>query len=213
MTTAVVAAVEKPLIRDPRLGDVAEWFAEHRASFTEYAPDVQTEWYPKTLYWAKPGTGMYSIRYVIMGPVLMVWGDLDAAVYRWSSAINWKFLADCDLQYFAGKCQASPVGRTFEDYDRDVAWTDFKNALEQRAEEGYPAPDQHAVEEGRRAIMNGQDEWRDWMRTDGHRVFGPDWYEWVPNLGKRVAQTCLAHLLGIKMAVAQIAKATEGATS
>jgi hypothetical protein len=147
MTTAI--AIEPQLIRDPRTADVAKWFAEHRASFTEYGPDVQTEWFLKTLYWAKPGTGMYSIRYVIMGPVLMVWGDLESAVYRWSSSISWEFLAGCDLQYFVGKCEASPKGRDYEEYDRD---------------------------------------------------------EWLPGLGKRTAQTCLAHLLGIKMAVAQLTK-------
>lgn len=184
--------------------EIQKWFAEHHASFTEYAPDVQTEWYIKTLYWAKPGTGMYSIRYVIMGPVLMVWGDLGDAVYRWSAPIDWHFLAGCDLQYFAGKCQASPVGRTYEDYDADVAWLDFQEALERHAEDGYPAPDPQAVEEGRRAIRNGHDEWHEWMRSEGSRVFGPDWYEWVPDVGKRVAMTCAAHLFGIKMAVAQM---------
>jgi hypothetical protein len=44
------------------------------------------------------------------------------------------------------------------------------------------------------------------MRDEGYRVFSDSWYEWLPSLGKRTAQTCLAHLLGIKMAVAQTSK-------
>lgn len=200
------AVVESPLIRDPRTPEVAKWFAKHHASFA-FLPAADGEGWPvHTLNWAKPGTGMYAIRYVIMGPVLMVWGDLDSAVYRWSQAITWQFLASCDLQYFAGKCEASPVGRTFEEYDRDDAFADFKNALRDRAEAGYENPDPRLVEDARRAIQNGRDEWQEWMRLDGHRVFGPDWYEWLPGLGMRTAQTCLAHLLGIKMAVAQTSK-------
>lgn len=202
----MTTTIERQLIRDPRTDDVAKWFRDHRAIFNARDLADDTQWEIQTLYWGKPGTGMYSIRYVIMGPVLMVWGDLECAVYRWSSPITWEFLAGCDLQYFEGKCEASPKGRDYEDYDRDVALADFNEAIQRCAEEGYDRPDSRAVEEGRRAIECGADDWRDWMRDEGYCVFGDSWYEWLPELGKRTAQTCLAHLLGIKMAVAQRSK-------
>lgn len=192
---------------DVRTERIKGWFAQHEATFGEYIPECARSLpTPETLYWAKPGTGCYSIRYTIQGPVLMVWGDLECAVYRWSSPITWEFLAGCDLQYFEGKCEASPKGRDYEEYDHDLALADFNEGIERRAEEGYDHPDPQEVEEARHAIKYGVDEWRDWMRQEGFRVFGDSWYEWLPGLGKRIAQTCAAHLIGIKMAVAQRAK-------
>lgn len=193
-------------------GEFIRWFAEHVATFTEHVPEGDKAWPLSTLIWAKPDSGQFAIRYVIMGPVLMVWGDLECAVYRWSSHVTWDFLAGCDLQYFEGKCEASPKGRDYEDYDPDMALTDFNDAIKQRVEEGYDAPNASAVEEGRQAIRYGTDEWHEWMRSDGHRVFGSDWYEYLPGLGKEIALTCAAHLAGIKMAVAQRKQAatTEG---
>jgi hypothetical protein len=187
-----------------QLEELRRWFADHRATVTEHAPADESQWRIETLYWAKPGTGHLAVRYIIMGPVLMVWGDLESAVYRWSSVISWNFLAGCDLQYFESKCEASPKGRDYEDYDSDLALHDFNDAIKRHAEEGYKRADPDAVDEARRAIRNGQDEWHEWMRSEGYRVFGDDWYEWLPGLGKRIAHNCAAHLVGIKMAVAQM---------
>jgi hypothetical protein len=185
---------------------IREWFVDHHAIFTERDTADDTQWDLKILYWGKPGTGMYSIRYVIMGPVLMVWGDLECAVYRWSSPITWKFLAGCDLQYFAGKCEASPKGRTFEEYDAHQALLDFDDRITRMVEEDGARLDPKIVQDARRAIRHGTDEWHEWMQTNGQLLFGGDWYEYLPGLGMEIAQTCAAHLLGIKLAVAQRAK-------
>ena len=202
----MATAIETQLIRDPRTDDVAKWFADHRAIFTTRDLADDTQWELQTLYWGKPGTGMYSIRYVIMGPVLMVWGDLECAVYRWSSEISWEFLAGCDLQYFAGKCDASPKGRDYEDYDPRLALEDLNEALKERDGEAYKRPSQTLVDEARNVVRYGEEDWREWIRTNGYDLFGDCWYEYVGDFGKRTAQTCLAHLLGIKMAVAQLTK-------
>lgn len=179
---------------------IRSWFAEHRATFTLHGPRDEERYRLDSLIWAKPGTSNYAIRYVIQGPTLMVWGDLDSAVYRWSQAITFPFLAGCDLQYFAGKCEASPKGRTYEEFDPETALQDFNERLKERAAEDYPQPDPHAIENGRKAIRYGNDDWQEWMRSEAMLVFGRDWYEFVPSFGKDIAQMCHAHLLGIKMA-------------
>lgn len=189
--------------------EVRGWFKDHQSTFAEHVVRDPERWNVETLEWAKPGTGVYAIRYVIMGPVLFVWGDLESAVYRWSSPITWEFLAGCDLQYFEGKCEASPKGRDYMDYDSDLALNDLNAVIKDRAAEGYDHPDLRLVDAAREAIRGGADEWRDWLSVNGYNLFGDCWYEWVPDFGKRIAFTCTAHLVGIKMAVAQRAAATK----
>lgn len=186
-----------------RTEHIAEWFRDHRATFATHGEEDITNYPIETLAWKKPDSGNCMIRYVIQGSVLMVWGDLESAVYRWGSRITWEFLAGCDIQYFAGKCEASPKGRTYEDYDEQQALADFDDRIRQRDEEGYQALDAQLVEDARRAIRYGKDEWHEWMRANGSDLFGPDWYEVLPYLGMDTALTCAAHLTGIKMAVAQ----------
>jgi hypothetical protein len=138
-----------------QIEQLQKWFADHRATVTAHDPADESQYEIQTLYWAKPGTGHLAVRYVIMGPVLMVWGDLESAVYRWSSVISWEFLAGCDLQYFESKCEASPKGRDYEDYDSDLALADFNEDIKRRAEEGYAEPDQQLVDDARQALRYG----------------------------------------------------------
>lgn len=184
-------------------GEIARWFDKHQATFHAFPADDPEEYGLLTLTWKRPGSGTYSIRYVIQGPVLMVWGDLECAVYRWSSIISWEFLAGCDLQYFESKCEASVKGRDYEDYDERVALRQFDEELSHRAEEGYDPPDPGLVDDARRALRSGRDEWNDWMRNHASLLFGSDWWDWLPGIGMSIARTCTAHLIGIKMAVAQ----------
>jgi hypothetical protein len=153
-----------------QIEQLQKWFADHRATVTAHDPADESQYEIQTLYWAKPGTGHLAVRYVIMGPVLMVWGDLESAVYRWSSVISWKFLAGCDLQYFESKCEASPKGRDYEDYDSDLALADFNEDIKRRAEEGYAAPDQQLVDDARHALRYGAEEWNEWMRSNGSQL-------------------------------------------
>lgn len=183
--------------------EFATWFKDHQATFATLGEEDATNYQVETLAWKQPDSGHMMIRYVIQGSVLMVWGDLEAAVYRWSSRITWDFLAGCDIQYFAGKCEASPKGRTYEDYDAHQALIEFEDSIRQRDEEGYRPLDAELVEDARKAIRYGKDDWYEWMRANGADLFGPDWYEVLPGLGMDIALTCAAHLAGIKAAVAQ----------
>lgn len=182
--------------RYPQDDETARWFRDHRATFWD-APTV------KTLAWKKPDSQNCAIWYVIQGGTLMVWGDLESAVYRWSGEISWKFLAGCGLDYFESKCEASPKGRDYEDYDNRRAVADFEEWLTREAEESEKVPDAELVADARRVLHYSEDEWRAWLVENGYDLFGGSWYEFAPLFGKAIAMTCAAHLGGIRMAVAQ----------
>jgi len=71
----------------------------------------------EVIVWKAPNTNVNSLIYVIFGRYLSVFGDLGDAVYAWSSNINVAFLAGCNVDYFEGKCQASPYGRHFQSWN------------------------------------------------------------------------------------------------
>lgn len=188
-----------------READIRGWFKDHRATFGNQG-ELQT------LDWRKPDSWHCAIRYVIQGPVLFVWGDLEAAVYRWSSNISFDFLAGCDLQYFEGKCEASPKGRDYRDFDPYDGLADLDEQLKYREEEGSDAPPPpHLVDEARHAIQCGREDWHAWLRDNGYDMFGDCWYEYAPSIGMSIARTCEAHLIGIKMAFAQASSAKAAA--
>ncbi len=48
-------------------------------------------------------------------------GDIGEAVFEWSEDLTLDFLASLNFDYFLGKCQASPAGKEFEQWDGRVA--------------------------------------------------------------------------------------------
>jgi hypothetical protein len=105
-----------------------QWFPNHKATI-ETCPNGVT-----TIEWKKPGTGIFGVRYVLWGGTLYVSGDIGEAVYCWSSEISIQFLASCNLDYFLGKCQASETGRSFVEWDDDVARYKLDDMLKDEAE-------------------------------------------------------------------------------
>lgn len=87
--------------------DIKEWFSSHSAQFLDLSHQDASV---KILKWKKPNSSLYSITYIIYNNVLFVSGDMSFAVYRWSTDLNWDFLASCDPTYFASKCEASDAG-------------------------------------------------------------------------------------------------------
>ena len=67
-----------------------QWFPEH-------APIFETQGNMQVLIWAKPGTGIYKITYIIKANRLMVFGDVGDAIYEWSNLLTWEWLAGLDL--------------------------------------------------------------------------------------------------------------------
>ena len=89
---------------------IVDWFKDHQASLSDPRDSVQR------LSWKKPGTTCYAMIFLLSGGYLCVLGDLGEAVYQWSEKVSLRFLADCSLDYFGSKCQASseePKGKAW----------------------------------------------------------------------------------------------------
>jgi len=115
-------------------------FKNHRAVFTQQG-DLQI------VNWGKERTSIDKITYVYhplgegFPSCLYVRGDLGDAIYRFNAgyktlALNW--VKEINIDYFASKCEASPVGRGYKIWDREKAkediddWVKFK--LESKSE-------------------------------------------------------------------------------
>lgn len=92
----------------------AKWFKDHKAGFTENSAST-------IINWQNPGSWNYGCRFIIHRRWLIVVGDIGEAVYEWGQDVTLEFLAGLDFHYFHGKCQASPEGRKFEQWDTAVA--------------------------------------------------------------------------------------------
>lgn len=92
------------------------WFKDHKANKVDAADCI-------LINWANPQSWNYGCRFIIHRRWLCVVGDIGEAVYEWGNDITLDFLAGLDFGYFHGKCQASPEGRKFEDWDSQVANT------------------------------------------------------------------------------------------
>lgn len=165
------------------------WFSDHRADITE-AGDI------KHLTWRKPGTSVYRVDYFMWQGNLFVSGDIGDAVYQWASKIDLKFLATCDLAYFAGKCQASPYGRGFKSWDQERAlWS-----LEGRD------PDRPDLEKNEliKEATGSQGAWIEFLGGDeATDILGEDLCEYG-SIGLAPDYFCVGQWQGLKMAHAQL---------
>ena len=69
-----------------------------------------------------------------------------------------------------------------------------------------PDPERAQFDElgGWRALQADEHEWIEWLRDHGYDVFGSDHWEWTAGVGKVYDPSCIAHLVGLKMAIAQL---------
>lgn len=141
--------------------------------------------------WAKPGTNIDSLNYIVRGRYLFVYGDLGDAIYAWSQEITLEWVAGCNLDYFAGKCQASPLGRDFREFSEEKATQDLLFVLE----------DVECTERERRDALRAcesEHEWHEYLWTDeASKLLGDDCCEYA-DLGQRISPRCEAHLAGLK---------------
>ncbi len=187
--------------------EIREWFANHEATYSVGdVGGVQVE----RLVWKRPGTSTYRVDYAcIGGTTLCVAGDLGEAVYN-TGANSLEWWARCDLSYFASKCYASETGRGYKEWDEREARSRLESSIADMRENGetFESGD---VDDAFRAIDGGRGEWDSWMREDASRVFGDDWWDFVPSFGVIIAPRCAAHLLGLKMALASLATERDSA--
>lgn len=206
-------------MRADRRARIAERFKDHRAELQIFAPGVEE------IRWGKPGTGIDRITFLIHGPRLIVTGDLGDAIYI--RAQGWQFWASCDLDYFASKCEASDTGRLAREWDSDRAELYMADVLnttvaglreedekgkreentededEQDEEEWVPRALRLFRERDGAAALCGEFDWIEWIRENGHDVFGGDYYEYG-EVGKDVSYRCVFHLEGVKAATRQL---------
>ena len=115
-------------------------FRAHQARFLEQPDPTRTHnnnalW---LINWQKSGTWVYGMRFIITGQWLCVMGDAGEATYQWSETITPGFLSGLDFGYFRSKCQASPTGRRWDDFDHEVGLAELRSCEDPMVIE-YPA--------------------------------------------------------------------------
>lgn len=187
-----------------------EWYGHHVGVFTgvveQSAPGVITEGLGEAmlvLNWRNPGNSNYAMRYVLYRHYLIVTGDIGFAVYNWSQPLTWQFIAECSLDYFAGKCCASEKGSRFKDWDLGVARRKLDELFRQPGLQ--KAKGIFRKECGADALSNPQ-EWSQWLyhhwRLEELGIQEVETLSAMCEVGWVIASRCQGHLIGIQMAVA-----------
>lgn len=161
------------------------------------------------LRWQKPETFINSVEYILRGSTLFVHGDLGEAVYCWSSNINLVFLADIDIDYFRGKCQASEEGRGYEYWFSEEAEIYLNtycdnNDLNDKTRKVFDDNKSELI-----GACQTKNDWIEWLRDPGNEevresIFGQDWWDFLPDIGIDAHPRCVMHLHGLKMAYEQL---------
>lgn len=182
-------------VQKDRLARIHRMFEKHFATLTAVGEgDDRIE----LLTWGEPDTRIHRVYYTSRGPWLFVTGDLYDAVYERAGGLEW--WARCDLHYFESKCRASPEGRHFKEWEPELARANAVSALsgvsdkERRAE---------FFRSGGAEATHSEEAWIDWLRASGDDVFHDAWE--YGEIGRTISWVCEAHLIGLKMAMAQIA--------
>jgi hypothetical protein len=178
-----------------------EWFQDHRAEHTTTLEGIFD-----LIQWKRPLNNNYLMVYILIPGYLIVTGDVGDAIYA-SGLSTFKQWADCDIGYFAGKCVASESGRQYREWDSDFLKKRIMEALKEHAEENEQEIDKSwkdFVAYGGSSSMCSQQEWISWLTDKGSIFFGPDPCCW-PADGQIISIRCKGHLIGLKMAVKQLA--------
>lgn len=160
------------------------WFPDHVATVSDDGT---------SMLWAKPGTGIYAVKYRIIGSHLVVLGDIGCAVYRWSDRISFNWLSRISLDYFHGKCEASEDGRIPDAFDdgqfiSDLDFHTDDNCPLRQTWDGW-------AEDGRREPS--PESWRDFVSEFEGNGF-VDLLEICP--GSVIPIRIIGHWLGLVMA-------------
>lgn len=183
---------------------VKQWFKNHVAKFTEH-PDGT-----KILEWRdKSGTSSYWFTAILRNGALMIYGDIGEAVYRWYPDVSgWDFFEDVNIDYFASKCCASETGGSYYAWDKQKVLDRMDARFREKAD-GDDAVFQDLWAKFLGAdgddAADSEQAWLAWYgaRFDDGDFFDCDDGEWAPECGRVIATRCVAHLIGIKMALKQ----------
>ena len=190
---------------------------KNRKTFEDHVPELTQQGRIERLVWmARPKTSIYHIIYLLDGSTLFVKGDCGNAVYEWYGDVrSLEQISTFHLDYFEGKCLASPKGRRFRTWSGDEArayledyWKDqlgeregkrLDREKERKAEFDHWDGYEHAC---------NQDEWNHWLREHGYEVFGQDFWEFAPTCGEVIDSSCQMHLDGLKIAFEKLEPVT-----
>lgn len=86
------------------------WFCNHQATMHDYTSAKGDK--ISVIDWRKPGTGVYSVRYLLDRNYLHVTGDCGDALYQLTEEATLERLAHYDMDYLFGKlrCMDSEGG-------------------------------------------------------------------------------------------------------
>lgn len=173
-------------------------FENHVATYSRLAlPNGGLmEW----LQWKNPNSSNYAIWYVRYGGFLCVFGDAGDAVFQWHEVVSLEFIANCSLDYFEGKCQASPYGRRFRSWDEETA---KERLTEFFAEEENAGLETKFEDAGGWGAIDNQFAWDCWCDDNAHDVFGQYWWDSdvTGSPGLRIDSSCELMLRGLKEAM------------
>lgn len=191
------------------------WFKDHVATVTEH--DGVT-----ILDWRKPGTFMYSVKYVMVGNKLFISGDIGDAVYdlTWNATIE--SFDTVNLSYFSGKLSCSSRDRwNFDDEtanqqldewldesihdltdDSGDAIDDYHERIIQQCKEIHRDL-RSAVSEYHNEAVYKHEVWRCYQEYDDTDA---EEFEMISEFGRQLPNEFIAYLLGIQMANEQLKK-------
>lgn len=176
------------------------WFKDHKATLTQHG-DLQV------LQWAKPGTSVYSCRYVFDGNKMYISGDIGEAVFwlTWKADVH--SFNDIHVGYFEEKLQAYSGKR--RDFDSDKAVQGLREWVRELKKKGrkYEHESMQELFEGARDC-DSVDRWGHEVvnshLNDFIRELDCDYWEWMYEIGSVMPARIEAYLIGLKMASEQL---------
>jgi hypothetical protein len=175
-----------------------EWFKEHKANIVGMNTLLATD--PMLIInWQKPGTWTYGCRFIIHRRWLMVVGDIGEATFGWGQDITPDFLLSINFDYFLGKCQASPSGTKFEQWDRRVAFENFEQFINQDGMESLKNELGAEI-----TLGTGEDEYKEIAREYYDKTGNAEVASELADFGKVPSVHAIGMFVGLQMALAQL---------
>lgn len=192
--TAAPPEARSKVVRREMERDVLGWCRAH-------VPEVSGD--GLHIRFATPGTSVYSANFRISGGFLLVWGDVDDAVYRWGERLTWEFLRSLrSFDYFASKCMAHPEGRRARGWDGDVAWEVLQQYLDERIRDTLTP---HELRDLEWASATRED-WSSFLHSErADALLGDDWWDWAASIGDVPDLGMMAHWVMLREAVSRMA--------
>lgn len=182
------------------------WFKNHVANII---CDVHEPTRGDTIIinWQNPKSWNYGCRFIIHRRWLCVVGDIGEATFEWSQDLTFNFLAGIDFHYFLGKCEASPSGKDFTQWDTKIAEA-YRNM---RIKELSETPDEDRSESDAEelGILEGnedcsENEWKQSAQDYYDETGDAEGAGSISDFGKVPSVHAIGMFVGLQMAIAQL---------